>query len=437
MFVKHVSQLEYPDIEDLVNVRKEKEGYHLDYKQTVFNNLDKAKKELAKDISAFANTSGGYLIVGVDKDCNIIGIDNIIQNKPADEWINQVLSSNVEPPIFYFDPKVIAIPNSDKVIIVIHTPESTKKPHIVNEWNLYHIRINDSSKTANHNQIRDMFEFSKNRTDEFNDFLQRRNIADEDSPNFGLNKNSTRLYSEVPKESDFPKPIVLFSLIPKYPNEEKINLSVDELKKWLNQNSQGYYPLANKWLYEANNRYDVKLDGIVLKHDDYKGELKSYFEVLNNGYVEAGFSDTITQVYPQKSNYGEITGKKSVAIYLTEIVGYEMLLLGFARHFYELTNYYDEVLLQVSFVNVFNLTLHSFNKRYGDNLYRLNEFSNNQHENFKLLYRFNPNTLTEEGILSIAKQHSEKICRAFGHNQDFCFVDDKLTLDHLHHLRLR
>ncbi len=177
MFTKHVSELEYSDIEDLVTIRSEREGYHLDYKGG-FNTdkLDKAKKELAKDVSAFANSGGGYLIIGVDNSYNIIGVEDTIQKRPIDEWINQILSAHIDPQVFYFDPKVIPIPDSDKVIVVIHAPESTKKPHIVTELNNYHIRINDSSKTANHNQIRDMFEFSRNRMSDFNDFLKHRNI---------------------------------------------------------------------------------------------------------------------------------------------------------------------------------------------------------------------------------------------------------------------
>ena len=149
MFTKHVSELTYTDIDDLVNVRNEREGYSLDFK-VGFGNPDKAKKELSKDISAFANASGGFLIIGVGKNYFITGVEKQIQNKEIDEWINQILNSNIEPHAFYFDPKIISIPESEKVIVVIHVPESAKKPHIVTEWNNYYLRINDSSKSANH-----------------------------------------------------------------------------------------------------------------------------------------------------------------------------------------------------------------------------------------------------------------------------------------------
>ncbi len=430
MFSKHVSKLTYFDIDDLINTRQEREGYHLDFKGE-FGNVDKAKKELSKDISAFANTSGGFLIIGVDKHYKIVGIENKIQNRDIDEWINQILSSNVEPQVFYFDPKVIPIPESEKVIVVIHIPESTKKPHIVTEWNNYHIRINDSSKSANHNQIRDMFEFSKNRIDEFNDFLKKRNLADEDNPNFGQNKNSDKLYSEIPKKTGLPKPLVLFSLIPKYPNEEKINLPVADFKTWLDRNSRGYNPYPSMSLFYVGQDIDLKLDGIVLKRTRDK-EFTSYFEILNNGFVEAGLSNSITYPYENKD-----TQKSIVAIYLTQIIGYEMFLLGFARSFYELAKYYDDVLLQISFVNVLNYKLYGFNSKYNGNMrYERSDISNKQHNNFKLNFRFNPKTLTDSDILEIAKNHSEKICRVFGLDHDYCFVDNALSVNELNNFYL-
>lgn len=428
MFTKHVSQLNYADIDDLVNSRKEREGYHLDFKGE-FGNLDKAKKELSKDVSAFANTGGGFLIIGVDKNYKITGIDNIIQNKAIDEWLNQILSSNIEPPVFYFDPKVIHIPDSDKVIVVLQIPESTKKPHIVTEWNNYHIRINDSSKSANHNQIRDMFEFSKNRTDEFNEFLKKKNLSDIDSPDFGANQNSKQLFSEIPTKLNRTTPFVIFSLFPKYPNEEKVSLPFNEFYSWLLNNNKGYSPCPHQSLFHGHYSYDLRLDGLVLKNMNVN-EVSSYFEVLHNGYVEAGFSDSFIQVYSDQQS-----GKLNGIVTLTPIVIYEMLLLGFARKFYDFAKYYDEVLLQVSFANTLGFHTWGHHNKYRMG-FRGSPPSNRQHNNFKLTYRFNPKTLTDEQIEQIAKHHSESICRAFGLEQDYCFVDGKLSLAEMNHFNL-
>ena len=425
MFTKHVSQLTYPDIDDLVNVRKEREGYHLDFKSE-FGNPDKAKKELAKDISSFANTSGGFLIIGVDKEYNIVGTDSTIQKKSIDEWINQILNSNIDPPVFYFDPKIIPLPDSEKVIVVIHIPESTKKPHIVTEWNNYFIRVNDSSKSANHSQVRDMFEISRRRSDEFNDFIIKKNLYDEDHPEFGQNKNSKQLFSEIPSKLGKLAPLVLLSLFPKYPNEEKINIPFAEFNSYLQKNSKGYEPCPSKFLFHGEYHYDLRIDGVVLKNLIGQ-DLSSYFEVLNNGYVEAGFSNSFTSV-----DLNLRSGLEPI-ITLTPIVIYEMMLLGFARQFYEFAKCYDEVMIQLSFVNVLGYIPWGLNSKY-DREMRLDLPSNKQHSNFKLTYRFNPKTLTDSEILQIGKFHSERICRAFGLSRDLCFVDEKLSISLMRNL---
>jgi len=424
MFTKQLAQLEYSDIKYLINTQEEREGYHLDFKKEISKNHEKAKKELAKDISAFANSGGGYLIIGINNDYEIIGVERTIQNKPIDEWLNQILSTNIEPQVFYFDPKIIEIPGSDLVLLVMQIPESTRKPHIVTESNNYYIRINDSCKPANHNQIRDMFEFSRNRTDEFNDFLRKRNLLDENHPDFGLNANSIRLSSEIPESTSYPKPIILISLIPKYPNEPKFDMSDISFINWLDKNAQGYPPAPQFSIFSVHQAYDTKLDGIVLQHDSNSG-LVSYFEILENGFVETGLSETLTFPYTAKN-----TGQKSVALYLTSLIGYEMQILGFAKRLYEHMKYYDEILLQISFVNVLNFNLYGFNQKY-DSLRsnRRDEITNKHHKNFKLNFRFNPNIVTDADILSIAKMHSSKICRAFGFLQDLCFVEDQINLN--------
>ena len=428
MFSKNVSELIYADIEDLVNIRKEREGYHLDFKGEI-GHPDKAKKEIAKDISAFTNSYGGYLIFGVNNNYTITGIDPSIQNKSVDEWLNQVLDSNIEPQLFYYDPKVIEIPDSEKLIVVIHVPESTKKPHIVTEVNKYHIRINDSAKAANHGQIRDMFEFSRTRTDEFNNFLSKRNLLNEDVSSFGINKNSAALHIDIPQSLKYPDPFILFSLVPKYPNEEKIKMPFGEFRTWLNANSAGYAPYESMNLFYANIDTDPKLDGVVIKRMKDFG-MTSYFEILNNGFVEAGLSTSVIDTYKNKYK----NNQEEVVIYLTHLVMYEMLLLGFAKKFYEFIRYSDEILLQISFVNVQNLRLFGFNQKYDNSLlrYQASNTSNSQHKNFKLNITLNPKNLTETEILSIAKIHSEKICRSFGLPQEFAFIDDKLSLSQMH-----
>ena len=107
---------------------------------------------------------------------------------------------------------------------------------------------------------------------------------------------------------------------------------------------------------------------------------------------------------------------------LTQTIGYELILLGFLREFYNYINYYDDVVLQLSMVNVlgYNLTSHQLDDSWGD---RINK-RNNHHKNLKIYYRFNPTTLTDHEIVQIGKYFSERICFGFGNEFEICFDKD-------------
>lgn len=47
------------------------EGVLVDYKKEMYGRSDADAKEFLKDVSSFANTSGGHLIVGVDETAGI------------------------------------------------------------------------------------------------------------------------------------------------------------------------------------------------------------------------------------------------------------------------------------------------------------------------------------------------------------------------------
>ncbi|MFN8344043.1 MAG: hypothetical protein U0X91_03525 [Spirosomataceae bacterium] len=104
-----------------------------------------------------------------------------------------------------------------------------------------------------------------------------------------------------------------------------------------------------------------------------------------------------------------------------------MILLDFAQKFYNFIKYNDQVLLQISFVNVLDFAICDFNRRFGLHLFPP-ILVNNQHNNFKLNYRFNANTITYDDILSIANNHSMKISRAFGNESDSLFEDDSANI---------
>ena len=415
MFAKPFPQINYSDIENLVDQRLA-EGTNLDYKIEL-GNPDKAKKELAKDVSAFANSGGGYLILGISNDFKITGIESTVNNRPVIEWINQILSSNIVPIVKYPDPQVVKIPKSEKVIVVIHVPESLNKPHMTSESNSYFFRVNDISKPATHYQIRDMFEFSRNRSNDLKLFLEKRNISDENSKDFGKNKKSELLYNRDFHEDHIFKPTILYSLIPKNINGDKIQMPFEDLKDWLAKNSKGHEPFSERNLFYTHD-IEPKLDGLVFKSNS-NNYLKSYFEILNNGYVEAGLSESFFGQYEKNAT------EKIKYAHLTGILGYELMFLNFSKKYFEFINYSDEVILRLSFINVRWLKLEGL---YTESSWVTSHQGINLNDaNFMLDYPFLSQNLTEDNINTIVKGHSEKICRAFGLEKNYGYKNDEIN----------
>jgi hypothetical protein len=91
------------------------------------------KKQIAKEISAFANTHGGIILVGVgEKDRKpklpIDGIENV---RGLNEKVTSIALKNIYPPVF---PEIQVCEfgdNLEKVVVVIRVQESDETPHTV------------------------------------------------------------------------------------------------------------------------------------------------------------------------------------------------------------------------------------------------------------------------------------------------------------------
>ncbi|RKZ39297.1 MAG: transcriptional regulator [Gammaproteobacteria bacterium] len=90
-----------------------------------FTSIDK----LAVEISAFANSNGGYIYVGVDDNNKVKGLssDDI---KRLNLWISNATSQKIEPPLFVETSIVL---EHGKKILIITVPRGTHKPYSVNK----------------------------------------------------------------------------------------------------------------------------------------------------------------------------------------------------------------------------------------------------------------------------------------------------------------
>jgi ATP-dependent DNA helicase RecG len=119
-----------------------------------FKRDDIRSEQLAKEIVAFANHKGGYLLLGVEDDGTVSGL----QRENPQEWVLNVFRDKVFPQMipYYEEIKI----DSEKKVAVITIAQGISKPYVVrhnNREDIY-IRMGNRSELATREQQARLFE---------------------------------------------------------------------------------------------------------------------------------------------------------------------------------------------------------------------------------------------------------------------------------------
>ena len=109
------------------------EGYHIEFKQTL-------EKTLIEEVCAFANSSGGYILMGVADDGKVKGIDTSNRNR-----------SKVQDILGKLEPKLNTSVEVKENLIVIHVPEGHEKPYGCSRG--FFMRVGANSQKMTRNEI--------------------------------------------------------------------------------------------------------------------------------------------------------------------------------------------------------------------------------------------------------------------------------------------
>lgn len=151
------------DLKDLIHNGIE-ESLNLDYKSARSLDKSEAKKgELAKDISAFANSNGGIIIYGIEekdhKPIEFSFVDGAVLNK---EWLENVIDSNIHPRIQSIQIFPIRVENKlTNTIYLVKIPESINAPHMSADKKYYR-RYNFKSVPMEEYEIRNLYNRNSN-----------------------------------------------------------------------------------------------------------------------------------------------------------------------------------------------------------------------------------------------------------------------------------
>lgn len=106
--------------EEIKKMVKDGESYHADFKRSVPPKV----RELSEEVCGFANASGGYVLIGVDNDNQLVGAE-----------INNSKRSAIQDSIGEISPKPLyelyVVDVDGKLVWVIDVPPSKNKPHFV------------------------------------------------------------------------------------------------------------------------------------------------------------------------------------------------------------------------------------------------------------------------------------------------------------------
>ena len=131
------------------------EGISLEFKRRV-----PQPQRIAKEIVALTNTNGGRIVLGVDDDGTIKGIDHASEEEFL---LRQAVNAHCRPVVEYQTERVVVEPRCDVLVVTIE--ESENKPHrmvadeeAAGEAGAAYVRVEAKSIEASDETIREMQE---------------------------------------------------------------------------------------------------------------------------------------------------------------------------------------------------------------------------------------------------------------------------------------
>ena len=176
IFNRPLSQLTSQDLDELIH-RQAVENMRLEFKRDV-----PSKDETVKKLSSFANTFGGFVVVGAEansKDGKIIGLPGVDPQPSYKQTVVQWCADAVTPFLDVDVSDPVATPaGNGRVCYVLFVRESDLAPHFLNDRKGVWIRTNEFStrfepRLANESELRHLLDRRKIVRDRRNELVQR------------------------------------------------------------------------------------------------------------------------------------------------------------------------------------------------------------------------------------------------------------------------
>lgn len=258
------------DLNELIEVGVP-EGLNIEYKRDLYGESDSDKKEALKDISSFANSFGGHLIIGMAATDGIPTALSPLQNTNPDTVIQRLenlVRDGIEPRITGIKIKSIST-DSGGFLILLRIPRSWNPPHRVSARNVnrFYVRNSSGVHEVSVEELRALFNLSVSVNDRIRAFRRERlSILSADEGPMRI-EHGGRLVLHIVPLSAFA-----------------YNQSLDVLDIY-NQNSS-FRPISSTGMTPQFN-----FDGVI----NYRGGERcyGYTQIFRNGIIEATKADTV------------------------------------------------------------------------------------------------------------------------------------------------
>ncbi len=173
MLLKRLAEVSLPDIQTLCD-NKVLEGRFIDFKAEPIGGSDRDKREFLADVSAFANASGGDVVLGVKtEDGAAHEICGIVLDDPDKEKqrLSNIVRDGLEPRVAGVDIAWLQI-EEKRGILVIRAPRSWSAPHRVTflkDMNFY-VRNSAGKSPMSVDELRQAFNSGRDLVDRLRAF---------------------------------------------------------------------------------------------------------------------------------------------------------------------------------------------------------------------------------------------------------------------------
>jgi hypothetical protein len=442
LFGKPVFGLVYDDIEGLTS-SGEHENVWLDYKKSI-SGSERDKAELAKDISALANSQGGYLIIGVEErngrpvhpPC---GTEPMLGRQKVEDWIAQTANANIAQRV-QMDVRTIPLPDSSNCIVVIHVPISIRMPHMVTyrQDNRYYRRIFNrhqfESLPAEEYEVREMFEKGSQMVNRVFAFLSSQGYTDISGTAFAQNAYTKQLGMIVRGGNADGEVVqayhyVTFVAFPNIVEEDLINTSKDEFWHWLDPDGRRYQPAPRIIFLPLNKR--ATLEGVVLmdrrliSKEKQTNFVPRFLRINRNSYIEMGLSLAISY-------------ESNIAFAFATMIGFFWQFMNFVRDVYSREGILMPCRVMLNMKGTENSLLYDLGHGWLDPFDAMSRHRPQCLEpNVQIVKELRSVSMDDDEIATIVREFATRVDNAWGERIPRCYnhstrdPEEKLRIDNM------